>query len=47
MVTPSIKMGETKRKNKLRKKDEIHLRCINHAWEVSTEHSERRYSADS
>lgn len=38
---PSIKMTETKRKNKLRKKDVIPLRYINLACELPTQHSGR------
>lgn len=45
MMIPSSKMGEIKRKKQLKKKDEIHLRYTNLACEVTTEHSERRYSA--
>lgn len=29
MMTPVINIGETRKKNKLKKKDEIHLRYIN------------------
>ena len=43
MMIPSVKIWETKRKRKPRKKDEIHLRYINLDiyLEVPTEASER------